>query len=80
MYIQRPLGPWPKDPVLKEVGALSHIALKEDAEGYVLYMASILGWSNMEIQVYLAQFRQELGTNTLCAYNTQRVLWGRKPE
>lgn len=80
MHVQRPLGPWPKDPALKEVGALSHLALDGDAEGYVLYMASVLGWQNEEIQVYLAHFRREIRGSRLCPYNTQRIVWGRKPE
>ncbi|MBE3044915.1 hypothetical protein IMZ48_20620 [Candidatus Bathyarchaeota archaeon] len=74
------MGTWPKDPTYKEVGGLCQLTLESDAEGLVLAMASTLGWSKAEVQVYIAQLRQELRTNRFYPYYRQRVIWGRKPE
>lgn len=74
------MGPWPKDPIMKELGTLGQVALEADIEGYILFMASTVGWTREEIQVYISHFRREIRTGRFCPYFTQRVVWGRKPE
>lgn len=78
--MQRPLGTWPKDPLYKELGTMTQITMEADAEGYLMYMASSLGWSRDEIQVYLTHYRREMRSNKYCPYYRQKVVWGRKPE
>ena len=80
VYAQRPLGPWPKDPALKEIGTLVLHSIESDPEGYILFLAGTLGWSREEVQVYLAHYRREVRSNNYCPYYKQRVIWGRKPE
>ncbi|SPO06578.1 uncharacterized protein DNG_09268 [Cephalotrichum gorgonifer] len=74
-----PLGTWPKDPVLKELGSLAQAAWEADIEGYILFIANALGWSKVEMQVFIPHLRYELQTCKYLAYMNQRVVWGRKP-
>ncbi|KAL2679381.1 hypothetical protein Neosp_010155 [[Neocosmospora] mangrovei] len=74
-----PVGGWPKDAHLKELGHFGrHVALS-DTEGVVLFMANTLGWTEAEVQVYIAHFRKEINSGKYHPYYRQRVVWGRKP-
>ena len=76
-----PLTPWPKDRKQKEIGLFSRTALEMDAEGYVLYIwGSVMGWSEQEIQVFLAHFRRQLRDPKVHPWLYHRVVYGRKPE
>ncbi|MBE3048385.1 hypothetical protein IMZ48_38955 [Candidatus Bathyarchaeota archaeon] len=61
------------------MGTLSQVALESDIEGYILFMASTVGWSREEITVYIAHFRREIRSGKFCPYFYQKVVWGRKP-
>jgi hypothetical protein len=76
---QVPLGSWPKDPKLKELGRFAHATIAQDVEGYVLYMANLQGWSREEITVYSARLRREMRDNRIHPYFRMKVVWGRKP-
>ena len=39
-----------------------------------------MGWSNEEIQVYLANLRREMRNKTIHTIYPHRVVYGRKPE
>ncbi|KAM6530475.1 hypothetical protein FALCPG4_008603 [Fusarium falciforme] len=74
-----PVGGWPKDTHLKELGHFGrHVALS-DTEGVVLFMANTLGWTEAEVQGYIAHFRKEINSGKYHPYYRQRVVWGRKP-
>ena len=73
------MGPWAKDPHWKQVGTFSQYALESDLEGYILFMASTVGWSREEIQVYISHFRREIRSGQFYPYFTQKVIWGQKP-
>ncbi|KAJ9142423.1 Methyltransferase domain-containing protein [Pleurostoma richardsiae] len=75
-----PLGGWAADPKLKEIGQYARITLEQDIEGYVLFMASLIGWTKEEVQVFVAKMRQELTSKKMHPYYRQKVVWGRKPE
>ncbi|KAK5655755.1 hypothetical protein OQA88_5292 [Cercophora sp. LCS_1] len=75
-----PVGGWPKDPKLKEIGQFSQLGFLRDPEGYVLFLANALGWKREEIGLYLAHLRRELKSPRVHGFYRQRVLWGRKPE
>ena len=74
------MGRWPKDPTLKEIGEVAQVSVDADIEGFVLFMANIIGWSHEQIQVYCAHFRRELRNPQHHAYFPLKCLWGRKPE
>lgn len=73
------MGPWPKDPTLKEMGRFSAYGLETDTEGFIVFMAHVMGWSQEEIQVYIAHLRRELRSGKMHGYYAQRLVWGRKP-
>ncbi|KAJ9134150.1 methyltransferase [Pleurostoma richardsiae] len=76
-----PIGAWPKDPKLKEVGQYAQLALEQDYEGYVLFMANLVaGWTRQEVTVYCAQLRREIRSTKNHPFYRQRVVWARKPE
>ncbi|KAL1998704.1 hypothetical protein VTN02DRAFT_5711 [Thermoascus thermophilus] len=55
-----PLGPWPDDPKMKEIGRLRGLAMNQGVEGYSLALYSrYLGWSADEVRVLLAKVRDE---------------------
>ncbi|KAH9989104.1 S-adenosyl-L-methionine-dependent methyltransferase [Xylariaceae sp. FL0662B] len=75
-----PLGPWPADEKMREVGQYNQLALEQDIEGFVVYLwTTTMGWSKEEIQVYAAHLRRELRSKKYHPYYPQRVLIGRKP-
>ncbi|KAH7185148.1 S-adenosyl-L-methionine-dependent methyltransferase [Fusarium flagelliforme] len=76
-----PVGAWPKDPKMQEIGRFGHAAMDQDLEGFVLYMASfVLGWSQEEVLVYCSQLRRELRNRSHHPYCRMRIVYGRKPE
>jgi hypothetical protein len=81
VYLQLPIGSWPKDPKLQEIGSFAFAAMDQDLEGFVLYMASVvLGWSQDEVTVYCSQLRRELRSAKYHPYCRLRLVYGRKPE
>ncbi|KAF4472885.1 methyltransferase, partial [Fusarium albosuccineum] len=78
--IKIPLGDWPKDHKLKEMGRFSRAALEQDTEGYVLYMATMEGWTREEVTVYAARLRREMRNRKIHGYFRMKVVWGKKPD
>ncbi|KAJ3544314.1 hypothetical protein NM208_g3117 [Fusarium decemcellulare] len=75
-----PIGGWPQDPKMKEIGEFVLAALEHDIEGYVSYMANqLLGWTMQEVRVYCDQLRRELRSGKHHPYFRYRVVYGRKP-
>lgn len=55
-----PVGPWPKDPQLKEIGTLNLVQLLDGMEAFTLRLfCDVLGWTREECLVMLAQVRSE---------------------
>lgn len=75
-----PFGPWPKDPRLKELGAIAQLAFDSDIEGRIQIIASTVGWTRDEIQGYISHVRNELRSMKYLPYHRTKVVWGRKPE
>lgn len=65
---------------MKELGAYASASLTTDIEGYVLYMANLIGWSKEEVTVYCALFRREVKNMAIHGYSRVKVVWGQKPE
>jgi hypothetical protein len=56
-----PLGPWPKDKLLKEVGMCNLQQVLNGLEGFSLrLLCDVGGWTEAEVTVLLAQVRREL--------------------
>lgn len=78
--IRVPLGTWPKDKKMKEVGAFNLVQLKEGLEGFSLVLFTrVLGWSLDEVQILLSKVRKDLSDKNVHPQNDMHVVWGRKP-
>ena len=68
-YFKLPIGGWPADPVLKEVGIFSKISNEQGLEGFALYVCTnILGWGYSEVQMLLLRMRQALNNKSYHGY------------
>ncbi|RKL46817.1 hypothetical protein BFJ72_g2557 [Fusarium proliferatum] len=76
-----PIGGWPKDPKMKEIGRYAQATLEQDIEGYVLFMANTVeGWTKEEVEVYISMLRRELRQGNMHPYYWQKVVWAQKPK
>ncbi|KAK3356326.1 S-adenosyl-L-methionine-dependent methyltransferase [Lasiosphaeria hispida] len=77
--LKTPLGTWPHDPKLKELGQYVQLVIEQDTEGYILLLATTLGWTREDVLSYIAQLLREIQSGTKRGYIRQKVIWGRKP-
>lgn len=67
-----PLGPWPKDTLLKEAGHLQYAHWNAVLEGFAMWLLTHFGepepWMKEEVQVFLAEVRVELKNPHIHAY------------
>jgi ubiquinone/menaquinone biosynthesis C-methylase UbiE len=76
-----PLGMWPRDPHLKELGRMWEDNCLAGLQGFSLaYFSRMLGWSKTEIEVYLVNVRKSISDRNAHVYHRVYVVWGRKPE
>lgn len=68
-----PLGPWPRDKTLKEVGSVNHQHWLVGMEGYGMWLLTKYGdpvpWTKEEVQVYVAKMRKELSNPRIHVYH-----------
>ena len=59
-----PIGPWPKDPILKEAGRLHYHQWTSGIEGWGMFFLTKYGmpkpWAPEEVQVLMAKVRAEI--------------------
>ncbi|KAK0651105.1 S-adenosyl-L-methionine-dependent methyltransferase [Cercophora newfieldiana] len=77
---KQPIGKWPADEALRERGEFVRIWLEQDAEGIVLFIAGVMGWSKEEVAAFLARFRREVRSGKYRPYFRNKIIWGKKPE
>ncbi|KAJ6014010.1 hypothetical protein N7540_008601 [Penicillium herquei] len=79
-----PMGPWPRDKVLKEVGLLNYHHWMVGLEGYAMWFLTNYGspdpWTKDEVEVYLAKVRLDLRNTKYHGYGYARRVWARKPK
>jgi hypothetical protein len=76
---QIPIGKWPKDPKLKEIGRFQAIQAAQAIESYTPQIFSnVLGWSQEEIQVFVAKAKNEIKDPSVHLYFPVHILWGRR--
>lgn len=67
-----PIGVWPKDKLLKEVGLLNHHHWKSGLEGYAMWLLTKFGapepWSKEEVQLHLTKVRKDLNNPRIHGY------------
>ncbi|KAJ5706354.1 hypothetical protein N7536_002043 [Penicillium majusculum] len=78
-----PVGPWARDPILKEVGRLHYHQWTAGMEGWGMYLLTKFGvpmpWEKEEVLVLLAKVRKELQDPHIHMWQYARRVWGRKP-
>ncbi|KAH6884577.1 S-adenosyl-L-methionine-dependent methyltransferase [Thelonectria olida] len=75
-----PIGAWPKDPKLKEIGKYQEVQSLQAIDSYTPKLfEKILGWPMDEIQVIMAQAKSELKDPSIHLYLPVYFIWGRKP-
>ncbi|KAI1098133.1 S-adenosyl-L-methionine-dependent methyltransferase [Jackrogersella minutella] len=76
-----PLGGWPADKRLAEIGQYVQLTLLNDVEGYTLFLWNIVkGEKTPGYQEELEKIRRELRTKKIHGYMRCRVVFGQKPE
>ncbi|KAJ4129233.1 hypothetical protein NW768_007768 [Fusarium equiseti] len=76
-----PVGNWPKDPKLREVGKFVRACLENDLEGYTLMMwQDVLQWPKDEYQMFLLGIRKAIKNPKVHTYMKVRYVYGRKPQ
>jgi hypothetical protein len=77
---QVPVGPWPKDGRLKEIGYLMLFHSFEALEAFTLAPFSrILNWTKDEMHQLMGAVRSELATASNHLYVVVHFVHGRKP-
>ncbi|KAF2748530.1 S-adenosyl-L-methionine-dependent methyltransferase [Sporormia fimetaria CBS 119925] len=75
-----PIGPWPKDPHLKEMGRWGERNWTDGIENWVLALYTrFLGWKYTEVQSFITEFRKVIKDRKNHYYQTVCVVYGRKP-
>ncbi|CRG87069.1 hypothetical protein PISL3812_04084 [Talaromyces islandicus] len=75
-----PLGVWPKDPRLKEIGRFWREHMIAGVEVYTLgFIGQVLGWSEIECRVLAAKVAEELRDRKNHLYVNLHIICGRKP-
>ena len=75
-----PIGPWPKDPRLKEAGLYGLMAVLGGMQGLSMKVfVNGLGWTVEELEVYLIEVRKELKRGHMHAYWPAYIIMGQKP-
>lgn len=78
-----PVGPWCKDPVLKEVGRLRLKESLDGAEGYATFLLSHFGepepWSAEKIKEGVEKMKADYQNKSMHPYTFVRRVWARKP-
>ncbi|KLJ13205.1 hypothetical protein EMPG_11859 [Blastomyces silverae] len=76
-----PLGPWPQDPRMKELGRYQATHVQEMVRSYSLALFTrVLEWSKDELDVLLWAVGNELRNRRTHLYTKLRVVYGRKRE
>ncbi|KAM5341798.1 hypothetical protein ACJ41O_014829 [Fusarium nematophilum] len=75
-----PIGAWPKDPTLKEIGKFQSVQELQAVDTYTPgIFGRVLGWSETEIQVFIAKVKKDLSDPSIHLYLPTYIVWGRKP-
>ncbi|KAF2274051.1 S-adenosyl-L-methionine-dependent methyltransferase, partial [Westerdykella ornata] len=79
--IHIPLGAWPKDPKMKEIGRFQREHVSLGVEPYTYgFIGKVLGWTADECKVMTAKVVNEVRDRSLRVYVKFYFVCGRKPE
>jgi len=81
VYRQTPIGVWPKDPKMKEIGRYERAQVLDGVESYTLApFTRVLGYSLQETRLLMERVKRELTDPKLHLYSAHYIIYGRKPE
>ncbi|KAL2165080.1 hypothetical protein VTH06DRAFT_376 [Thermothelomyces fergusii] len=76
-----PIGAWPRDPLLKEVGAWNLAQVLNGLDGLSMRLyTTVLGWAEDEVWALLERVRKDLADPNVHALFEFHVVYGQKPE
>ena len=76
-----PLGTWPADKKLKEIGAWNYLQISEGLEGFMYSLfTKHYGYAKEEVEVLCAQIRKEIKNPQIHILFYLHVCYGKKPE
>ncbi|EFR01927.1 UMTA [Nannizzia gypsea CBS 118893] len=76
-----PIGPWAKDPKLKEIGAWNQVQSMEGMEGWSMALLTrVNGWSEQRVREHLVRLKKDFLDTKIHAYMTAYVVYGQRPE
>ncbi|PGH18052.1 hypothetical protein AJ79_00678 [Helicocarpus griseus UAMH5409] len=79
--LKLPVGNWPKDKHMKEVGRFQQVQMLQALEPYSLFLfTKVLGWTVSETQVLIAGVQSDLKNRDVHVYSRVHFTRGRKPE
>lgn len=74
-WFKTPVGPWPKDLRMKQVGIANYHYCLQGCEGWALFLLTkVLQWRSEEVQVFIAKFRNALNDRKTHAYYNGKFL------
>ena len=81
MDLQVPIGPWAREPKLKDLGAIQLAQMLDAVEPFTLALLTrVLGWSNDATQVLMAGVRQDFRNwKKTHLYANFHFVYGQKP-
>ena len=75
-----PVGSWPEDEKLKEIGQLSKAHLDLGLEGWTLRaFTTSLGWSPERVTLYCVEMRKDMENPKIHGIQPMTTVFGRKP-
>lgn len=78
--VKIPIGPWPKDPKMKEIGRYQREHVAMGIEPYTLgFIGKVLGWSEAECRVLIAKVVGDVRNRAVHMYIRFYFVHGRKP-
>ena len=75
-----PIGPWPKDAYLKDLGRWGERNWSEGIEGWVMALYTrLLGWTYAEVQDFVHEFRKVIKNRKNRFWHEVKCVYARKP-
>ncbi|KAK4207266.1 S-adenosyl-L-methionine-dependent methyltransferase [Rhypophila decipiens] len=74
-----PIGSWPQDKRLRLAGLFQRTAIMDGLRGISRRPLMALGWTQLQIEMFLVDVRKALMDNEVHAYLTFHVVYARKP-
>jgi len=75
-----PLNPWPRDPLLKQIGKMWEANIYEGLPAFTYKpFGAGLGWSRTQVETFLADVRKAIRDRHVHSYQQIHVVYGRRP-